>query len=142
MWSLNSFCGLFYKFKLSALTLNFEFSHLYFLGGEWMRGGTSISCSSTTSCIERSGNLSNLIGRKIVKDNKGKGLISRYKIGKLENYDKNGKHQKGPSMYGKTIGCNLTTIGKYGKRKGFLILAKANLTPILPCQCGNPYHPC
>jgi hypothetical protein len=60
----------------------------------------------------------------------------------LENWDRNGKHQKGPSMYGKAIGCNLATIGKYGERRGFFILTKTNLTPILPCWCGNPCHPC
>jgi hypothetical protein len=60
----------------------------------------------------------------------------------LENWDKNGKHQKGLGIYGTTTSCILATIGKYGEKRGFLILTKANFTPILPCWCGNPYHPC
>jgi hypothetical protein len=85
MWSPSSFCGLSCKSKLDAITLNFEFSHSDLLGGEWTKGRTLVSYSSTTSCTQRSGNLSDLINGQIVKGNKRKGFISRYKIGKLEN---------------------------------------------------------
>jgi hypothetical protein len=84
MWSLSSFCGLSFESKLGALTLNFEFSYLDLLRSKWTRGGILVSRSSTTSCI-RSGNLSDLTSKQIVKGNKGKGFISRYKINKLEN---------------------------------------------------------
>jgi hypothetical protein len=85
MWSPNSFYDLSCKSKLDALTLNSEFFHSDLLRGEWTKGRTLVSYSSTTSCIKRNGNLLDLASGQIVKGNKRKGFISRYKIGKLEN---------------------------------------------------------
>jgi hypothetical protein len=40
---------------------------------------------SSTSCTKRNGNLSDLTSEQIVKANKRRGYVLRYKIGKLEN---------------------------------------------------------